>query len=140
MTTTERRARRLGAASNAAHGFVYFAPETTEAYNRLGLAEHQHYFASRAAPLGSVEPGVVEAVFFNFAPERVQRAIPSAWAVAAPAAVQKARLAAVGAVIERIGGIGLTTVERDEATDLLSAIINRVGFAGRPLAAANRDV
>ena len=34
------------------------------------------YFGHRAAPMGAVSPGVVEATFFNFAPSRVQRAVP----------------------------------------------------------------
>ena len=45
------------------------------------------YFGSRAAPLGPVGPGVVEAAFYGFAPRMVRRAIPDAWSFAPPARI-----------------------------------------------------
>ena len=141
MTTDlDRAARRLGASANVAHGFVYFAPEAATAYGAIGLLDHQQYFASRAAPLGAASAATVEATFFNFAPHRVQAAIPSAWEVTTPAAAQQARLDGVDAVFARIGGIGLSPAETDEATNLLRHMIDGVDFSGKPLAAGNRDV
>lgn len=65
---------------------AYFSPESREAPVRLGLKGFwMGYFACRAAPLGPVAAGVVEATFFNFHPDRVRRAIPDAWATASPA-------------------------------------------------------
>ena len=48
------------------------------------------YFAGRAAPLGAVGPEVVTALFYNFAPSRVARALPDAWGFAPPAAALSA--------------------------------------------------
>ena len=139
MTTDlGRAARRLGATANLAHGFVYFAPEAADAYRAVGLSDRQHYFASRAAPLGPVGPAVVEAAFFNFAPHRIGGALPSAWSVADPDTVQQARFEGVGAVFDRIGGIGLDLDERAEAESLLSGVIDGVDYGAKALAAANR--
>jgi hypothetical protein len=37
------------------------------------------YFAARSAPLGMVPSEVVTAIFYNFAPERVAKALRAAW-------------------------------------------------------------
>ena len=44
------------------------------------------YFAARSAPLGIVPRELVTAIFYNFAPERVAKALPAAWEVAGPEA------------------------------------------------------
>ncbi|MDH3705323.1 MAG: hypothetical protein OES57_04615 [Acidimicrobiia bacterium] len=136
----DRAARRLGAAANLAHGFVYFAPEAVQAFAALGLGDDQQYFAGRAAPMGAVPASVVEAIFFNFAPHRVRAAIPSAWTVAEPATVQQARFDAIAAVFERSGGVGLDAAELTELATLSERLVDGAGTAGRPLAAANREV
>ena len=69
------------------HAVVYFAPETRDVCTAIGLKGFwMGYFAGRAAPMGPVTPAVVHATFFNFAPGMVARAIPDAWAIAAPEA------------------------------------------------------
>ncbi len=52
------------------------------------------YFACRAAPMGAVTAGAVEATFFNFHRARVERAIPDAWTFATPATIVDTRAAA----------------------------------------------
>ena len=42
------------------------------------------YFGFRSAPLGVVQPAVVEALFNNFSADRVNRALPDAWSFATP--------------------------------------------------------
>ena len=65
------------------------------------------YFAGRAAPLGAVGPDVVEAVFYNFSPSRVARALPDAWTFAPPSVALNARLVGSVAALERsAGGLG----------------------------------
>ena len=49
------------------------------------------YFAGRAAPLGAVGPELVGALFYNFTPDRVARALPEAWSIAGPDAALAAR-------------------------------------------------
>ena len=88
MTTATHPARRLWQQLEALHGIVYFAPEVTDALKGLGLKGFwMCYFAGRAAPLGAVGPGPVEASFYNFEPAMVRRAIPDAWRFAEPPAV-----------------------------------------------------
>ena len=52
------------------HAMVYFAPEAQEEYAALGLDVAGNralgYFPARAAALGRVGPGTVQATFFNF--------------------------------------------------------------------------
>jgi hypothetical protein len=54
------------------HGMVYFAPEASESYTRLGLRPEAGYFASRAAAMGEVGADTVIATFFNFYPGLVR--------------------------------------------------------------------
>ncbi len=86
------------------HGMIYFVPEAAEAYLRLGITGRTGYFASRAAPMGAVTADVVIATFFNFNPELVRGAIPTAWDVATPADLVEARFTAVDAAYRRILG------------------------------------
>ena len=66
---------------------VYFAPEATEAYKAAGLrGSWMGYFASRSAAMGAVGPEVVTAVFHNFRPSMVSRALPDAWGFSTPRA------------------------------------------------------
>jgi len=130
---------RLGAVSNLVHGFIYFAPQAIERYGDLGLTGRQQYFAGRAAAMGPVGPGLVVATFYNFNPEVVHAAIPAAWNVAEPAAVQQQRFAAAGDVLRAacpdadLAGIG-------RAVELAQAMVDGVGDEGKPLAAANRSI
>lgn len=128
---------RFGSMTNLVHGFIYFAPEATEEYDALGLPATHHYFASRAAALGPVPAEVVVATFYNFNPDLVHPAIPDAWSIAEPAAIQTARIRAAGRVLRRVGP-DLTDADMAEATEIAGAMIATVGDAGRPLAAGNR--
>ncbi len=133
-------ARELWLRIETLHAVTYFGDETTEGAAVLGLNGFwSSYFAFRAAPMGAVNSGVVEATFFNFAPSFVQRWVPDVWSHAAPpASVGARREAAVRT---------LTRVTTDEAAlaalhsnSVLEAAVGRAVAAGRPLFAANRDV
>ena len=122
---------------------AYFAPECAEAPERLGLRGFwMGYFACRAAPMGAVAPGVVDATFFNFHPAHVRRAIPDAWTRATPAAVVAVRSTAAAAALRRVLADGdadrlahATLPALRRAVDAAAA-----GAPGRPLFAANLDV
>src|SRR3981081_577779 len=88
-------ARKLSRSLDPYHGVIYFLPEATEAYAKLGVTGRDGYFASRSAPLGAATPGVVIATFFNFNPKLIDHAIPSTWATTTPAALLEARLTAI---------------------------------------------
>lgn len=131
---------KLNTMAGPVHGFIYFAPEATEEYEALGLPATHHYFASRGAALGAVPAGVVVATFFNFPPYMAEAAIPEAWSIASPTDIQTARMKAAGRVLRRLAGDALDADQIAEATDLAGRMIDGVGDAGRPLAAANRAV
>ena len=131
---------KLNTMTGPVHGFIYFAPEATEEYDALGLPASHHYFASRGAALGAVPAEVVVATFFNFPPYMAEAAIPDAWSIASPAAIQAARMRAAGRVLRRLAGDALDADGVAEATALAGRMIDGVGDAGRPLAAGNRAV
>jgi hypothetical protein len=132
----ERLARRMWRVFEPVHGATYFAPEVAEAFRACGLKGFwMGYFAGRAAPLGPVEPAVVEATFYNFAPWRVRRAIPDAWRFADRQRVLESRLGATVAALERLVPGAHGTAAR--AAALARQAVECLDLAGRPLAAAN---
>ena len=138
------RARKTWRTLEPLHGMIYFVPEATEAYARLGITGQAGYFASRAAPMGAVTADVVVSTFFNFNPELVHSAIPASWEVATPVQLVAARFAAVDAALRRLLGDGvIESEEMRHAADLArtaAEAASRIGLEGRPLAAAHADV
>ena len=122
------------------HAIIYYAPERREATDAVGLkGGWMSYFACRAAPLGAVTAPVVTALFYNFRPQMVARAIPDAWSYATPAALLDARLVAIDAAMRRVLGDGVvlsSSVSR--AAELASAAVADCNMAGRPMGAANQ--
>jgi hypothetical protein len=131
-----RRAWHLIEAVNAV---TYFTRECREGPQGLGLQGFwMGYFANRAAPMGAVTPGVVEATFYNFHPGMVRRAMADAWGLASPRRVLAGRSEAAGAALRRL------IPEADQLAPrlfpFLRTPIELAGGAGRPLFAANREV
>jgi hypothetical protein len=129
-------ARRLLDRFEPIHGVTYFAPEVREALDGLGYKGYwMGYFAARSAPLGTVAPEVVTAIFYNFAPSRVAKALPAAWEFAGPEVALRVRLETAVAVLRRYG------LDADEnvatAAELLSKAARHTPLCGRPLFAAN---
>ncbi|MFH8796996.1 hypothetical protein [Streptomyces sp. NPDC017941] len=121
------------------HALTYFAPESREASRAVGLRGFwMGYFAARAAPLGAVAAGAVEAVFFNFHPAMVRRAVPDAWGFAPPKAVLRARTEAAAVALRR------TAPSAAEASAQIVPLLERAvagaDGVGRPLFAANRGL
>ena len=121
------------------HAVTYFAPDSTEAAARAGLRGFwMGYFGFRAAPLGPVGPGVVEAAFANFAPAMVRRSIPDAWTYAEPTDLVGQRAVAAARALRRVcPDIDSVAAIVD---DRLRSAIDAGGAIGRPMFAANRDV
>ncbi len=121
------------------HGMIYFAPEASASYARLGLPEGAGYFASRAAALGAVGADTVTAAFFNFNPALVRSAIPAAWQLASPESVLDARLDAADAALSRMLGDAVRSPEMDRAASLARRAAERatLRYEGRPLFAAH---
>jgi hypothetical protein len=120
------------------HIVTYFASEAREATDALGpRGGWMGYFASRAAPLGPVPAEVVIAVFYNFHPNLVRRAIPDAWTYGKPAAVLVARLDGVDRALRRLIGDLVDSPVVEEAAALAKEAAMACELAGRPLSAAN---
>jgi hypothetical protein len=136
--TAQRRARELWWALEPYHAVVYFAPDATAAFEAIGLKGFwMGYFASRAAPLGPVPAEVVTAVFYNFHPAMVARAIPDAWQRATPADITAARLALADRTLRRLLGDDLVaSPDVAEAASLARRVAEAASPLGRPLFAA----
>jgi hypothetical protein len=121
---------------------TYFCPETLDAMEALGLKGFwMGYFAARAAPMGRVDPAVIEATFFNFHPTvRVRRAVPDCWGYAEPAAMLSARGTAAASSLRRLLGPAAAADLASAVNPVLQSVVAHGSPAGRPLFAANRGV
>jgi hypothetical protein len=108
------------------HVVTYFAPEARAATDAVGLR-----------PLGPVPPEVVIAVFYNFHPDLVRRAIPDAWRFATPEVILTARLAGVDRALRRLLGDLVDSSQLAEAAAIAREAAEACELAGRPLCAAN---
>jgi len=134
-------ARRIWHRMETLNAVAYFSEECRRFAAELGLKGFwMGYFASRAAPMGPVAPGVVEATFFNFHPSRVHRAIPDAWDLVSPSAVVVARSAAAGDALRRLLGGSAVAELNDAVLPALEDVIGCAAPAGLPLFAANKEV
>ncbi|MEU7864380.1 hypothetical protein [Nonomuraea sp. NPDC049141] len=122
----------------ACHATVYFAPEARSVSAAAGLKGFwMGYFASRSAALGAVPADVVTAVFYNFAPARVARAIPDAWTYCPPEAALTARLKVVDQSLRHLLGDLVAAPSTAEAAALARRAVDACPRAGRPLFAAH---
>lgn len=126
-------ARRFVNRFEPVHQVTYFAPEARAALDDLGYRGFwMGYFAARSAPLGMVPPEVVTAIFYNFAPERIAKALPAAWQIAGPDAALRARHESAVAALRRYGIENVSV-----AAELAGKAARQVSVDGRPLFAAN---
>lgn len=117
---------------------TYFAPEARAALDGLGYRGFwMGYFAARSAPLGVVAPHVVAALFYNFTPQRVAKALPAAWEIAPPAAALLARAESAVAALRRYGVDGPSGSDVHVAADLAAKAARGAPFDGRSMFAAN---
>ncbi|HEX3288016.1 MAG TPA: hypothetical protein VHT50_25930 [Mycobacterium sp.] len=135
MSREPRLARRFFDRFEPVHGVTYFSPESRAAFDGLGYRGFwMGYFAGRSAPLGIMPTNVVTALFYNFAPSRVARALPDAWEIAPPDAALRAREDSAVATLRRYG---LTDDGVQRAAELAAKAARSAPFDGRPLFAAN---
>jgi hypothetical protein len=132
-------ARRFFDRLEPVHAVTYFAPEARTALDELGCRGFwMGYFAARSAPLGPVPAEVVTAMFYNFAPHRVAKALPAAWDVVSPADALRVRQESAVAALRRYGvgeGDDVST-----AADLAEKAARHAPLDARPLFAANRSL
>jgi hypothetical protein len=123
------------------HAHIYFVPEALESYRELGLkGGWMGYFASRSAALGAASAGLVTAVFFNFHPAMVARALPDAWALASPEDVLAARLRTADVALRRLVPDHVGSPAEAEAAALAREAAEGPALAGRPLFGALRSL
>jgi hypothetical protein len=129
-------ARRFYSRFEPVHAVTYFSPECRAAFDALGYRGFwMGYFAGRSAPLGVVPAELVTALFYNFTPERVAKALPAAWEIASPAAALRAREDSAVATLRRYG---LKDDDAHVAAELAGRAARSAPLEGRPLFAANR--
>jgi hypothetical protein len=128
-------ARRFFDRLEPVHAVTYFAPEARTALDGLGFRGFwMGYFAARSAPFGVVPAQVVTAAFYNFAPERVAKALPAAWDIASPPDALRVRQESAVAALRRYG---VTDDEAAAAAELAEKAARGAPLDGRPLFAAN---
>ncbi|HRW37330.1 MAG: hypothetical protein KDB04_04035 [Acidimicrobiales bacterium] len=139
MSAERTLARELWLRIETLHAVTYFGEETQVAARAAGLDGFWvGYFALRAAPLGQVAPGTVDATFANFAPAFVRRWVPRCWELVAPEAALDVRSTAAAETLRRAApGIEATATAVAESLDGAVAAATAIG---RPLFAANRDL
>ncbi len=116
------------------HQLCYWAPEVRETGSAAGLRGFwMNYFATRVAPLGPVPASVVESLFFYYAPARVRRAIPDAWAYSSPPAVLAARYEGMDAALRRELGQLVDSEEVRRCVDVVRAACDAADPVGRVL-------
>ena len=136
MDRQPRLARRFFDRFEPVHAVTYFSPESRAAFDGLGFRGFwMGYFAARSAPFGVVPTEVVTAVFYNFAPQRVAKALPAAWEIASPADALRAREESAVATLRRYG-VGDDDDVRT-AAELAAKAARSAPLDGRPLFAAN---
>jgi hypothetical protein len=127
-------ARRAWTLYEPIHAIVYFAPEVTETYKAAGLrGGWMGYFASRSAPMGAVGAEVVTAVFHNFKPAMVARAIPDAWTFSSPERVLEARWSVADSALRRLWGDAVHSADVAEAAASALELARGLDAGGRPL-------
>lgn len=133
----ENFARAVWLRIETLNAVAYFGEETEEAGLAAGMSGFwMGYFGFRAAPMGPVGSGVVEATFFNFAPAFVQRWVPDVWRRASPESLVERRSQAAAATLVRLAPTIADVAA--EANSFLQLAVERSTTAGRPLFAANR--
>ena len=144
QVTPDALARQMWRVVEPLHALLYYAPEVIDEAAGLGYAVDSRwpsYFAWRAAPLGAAGPAAVSSAFFSFSPLMVERFVPAAWQVAAPALVLERRLAGIDRALRALlGDERVESPEVAEAAGLARRAAEAAGTAGRPLAAANKDL
>ncbi len=138
MTHSPQLARGLWHLIEPIHAVTYFAPEAAAAFSDVGYRGFwMGYFAGRAAPLGPVGPEAVTALFYNFAPSRVARALPDAWGFASPEAALEARALGSVRTLDRMFVGVATESDLAAAAERVQRAAQSANCEGRALAAAN---
>lgn len=123
------------------HAVVYFSPAALEAIAAPGLRGFwRGYFATRAAPLGTAPAETVAAVFFNFHPDMVRKAIPHVWDLVTPAQAWGARVEGADRALRSALGDWVGSPDVRNAAAAARRATDRCDLVGRALFAAHVDL
>lgn len=132
-------ARSLWKLLEPVHATVYFAEDAKPSYEAIGLkGGWMGYFASRSAAMGTPAPEIVAALFYNFHPRMVHRALPDAWGFARRDEILAARARIADRVLRRAWGPDVTEAKVREAARLALEAVAAAPGQGRTLFAAHR--
>ncbi|MEV4602243.1 hypothetical protein AB0K15_33220 [Amycolatopsis sp. NPDC049253] len=141
MGEAAEAAKKFKGTFDTLHSLIYFVPEAEEHLTAAGLRPgRMTYFASRSAPMGAVDAGVVAATFYNFNPEIVERHIPRAWTLATPEQITEARFNAVDAALSRLLGDEIHAETTAEAAELAREATDGCSPEGRALYAGHASL
>lgn len=128
--------RRLARLVEPIHTVCYYAPEV-RGFTEVGFKGWWHaYFGYRAAPMGRVSAATVTAVFYNFAPVMVERAVPSCWDVMEPANVRALQLQLTSQALNRCMRDFAQPEAISESAATLRKFASGLPVAARPLYSA----
>jgi len=135
---TPATARELWLAVEPIHAVIYFAPDVHAALAEAGTKGFwMGYFGARAAPMGAVSAGVVNATFFNFEPGQVARALPDVWGFVTPEELVEVRRVASAQLLRGLA-TNMAPMVVEAAADAVELVAAAIETVGRPLAAANQ--
>ena len=138
MAMDASEARRLWLVGEPIHALTYFSTDAAAAWEAAGVPGFwRGYFATRAAPFGAVDAGIVTATFYNFHPSMVERAVPAVWSMISPADALTARLAGMDAALRATVGPLVDDPALGDVVAVLRAAVEAAAPAGRALFAAN---
>jgi hypothetical protein len=137
---TAGRTRALAKLAEPLHAVTYYTRELTDLRSHGYRGWWHGYFAYRPAPLGEVGAATVTALFYNFAPRMVERAVPGVWSIRSAADTVEWRRSLVAAALERIFGDGRHDGPLATAAALLRRGLEGCDVAGRPLFAAYTEL
>lgn len=120
------------------HAVVLHANEREEAYRNVGLYDLERaYFATRAAPLGTVGSNLATACLFWFSPIVVARHLPAVWTEVTPADVLRARLDVFDKASARVLGEVVHDPTISACGQMLADVVRSSDFHGYPMFAAH---
>ena len=129
-------ARALARVAEPFHAVTYYSRELVD-WTDAGYRGWWHaYFGYRAAPLGEVGAAIVTAIFYNFAPRMVTKALPGVWAIRSPSDTVALRRQRVGRALDRIFGDGILEAQIAAAVPLVRQAVEGCDVAGRALFAS----
>ncbi|MCP4225449.1 MAG: hypothetical protein GY773_19100 [Actinomycetia bacterium] len=129
-------ARALARVVEPFHGITYYSRELADMRPHGYRGWWHAYFGYRPAPLGPVGAATVTAIFYNFAPRMVAKAVPDVWAIRSPADTIELRNELVAKTLHRLYGDGGQRQAISTAADLIRRALDGCDVAGRPLFAA----